>query len=249
MSLDHLQRSDKLFWHRYLPFYEPYFNYLGDAHCVLEYGVYRGASVRYLSERFGQASIIGCDILAPLPEWPRSERINYVTLDQGNPQALEQLFDDHPGPFDLVIEDGSHEPTHQRNCLVATLPHVRPGGVYIVEDLHTSHPDYRNMARGDRGVTNCYHLLLALEHVIATGKTFDERAARTLSRNSLFTKDQVDELFRTIAGVEFYRRSALPLSCYRCGSDEFTYDTLRCHCGTELMERVDSISAIVRTKG
>ena len=133
MSLDHLQRSDKLFWHRYLPFYEPYFNYLGDAHCVLEYGVYRGASVRYLSERFGQASIIGCDILAPLPEWPRSERINYVTLDQGNPQALEQLFDDHPGPFDLVIEDGSHEPTHQRNCLVATLPHVRPGGVYIVE--------------------------------------------------------------------------------------------------------------------
>jgi len=248
MSLDYLRSSDKLFWHRYLPFYEPYFNELGGAQYVLEYGVARGASVKYLSERFQRASIIGCDILAPLPEWPRSERISYETLDQGNPQTLEQLFHDHPGPFDLVIEDGSHEPTHQRNCLVATLPHVRPGGVYIVEDLHTSHPDYGSMAGRDRGVTNCYHLLLAFEHVIASGKTFGEPAAQMLSGNSLFTKDEVEELFRSIAGVEFYRRSALPLCCYRCGSNEFAYDKLRCRCGTELMERVDSISAIVRTK-
>ena len=72
--------------------------------------------------------------------------------------------------FDLVIEDGSHHPIHQRNCLVETLPHVREGGLYILEDIHTAHPAhalYRWMGRDH--VIGPLHLLLALEHLQAIG--------------------------------------------------------------------------------
>lgn len=244
---DHvIQLSDKAYWHRYLPFYEPFFSRLEDAEHVLEYGVAHGASIRYLSDRFPRAHIVGCDILAPLPEWPRSERISYVVLDQGDPGALDRLHRDHPGPFDLVIEDGSHEPAHQRNCLVATLPRVRDGGVYVLEDLHTSHPDY--VATPVGGV-NSYHLLLAFEHLIATAQDLGEPALADLARTSLFTEQEVATLWRAIATVDFYRRSSLPLRCYRCGSDQFAYDQLRCRCGTELVRGVDSISAVVTTRG
>jgi SAM-dependent methyltransferase len=239
--------SDKAFWHRYVPFYEPYFAKYEDAQWVLEYGVAHGASISYLSGRFAKAKVVGCDILSPLPDWPVSPRIEYVTLDQGDNATLVDLFERFPEPFDVVIEDGSHEPVHQRNCLVLTLPHVRPGGIYVLEDLHTSHPAYPYMSQTDRGVVNCYHLLLCFEHLLATAKPLTATATSLLARNSLFSFDEVRALFSRTQAVQFYRRAVLPLSCYRCGSSEYAYDQLRCSCGTELMEAVDSISAVITT--
>lgn len=140
------ETSDKFTWHRYTQFYEPFLARLGAAKRILEFGVFHGASVRYLHDRYPSAEIVGCDILPIQADWPVSDRIRYVTLDQGNNQELDQLFVEHPGPFDLIIEDGSHQPEHQRNCLVASVSHLRDGGVYILEDLHTSHPDHSHHA-------------------------------------------------------------------------------------------------------
>jgi hypothetical protein len=201
-----------------------------------------------LSERFPEAQIVGCDIIPPLPQWPRSPRVEYVRLDQGDNNTLLELFRKFPEPFDIVIEDGSHEPQHQRNCLVVTLPHVRGGGIYIIEDLHTSHPGYPSMAARDRGTTNCYHVLLAFEHLLANGAPLTEATASSLSLNSFFTSDEIRDLFPFVKAVEFYRRATLPLRCYRCGSSEYAYDQLRCSCGTDLMGPVDSICAVVSVR-
>ena len=51
---------------------------------------------------------------------------------------LKSLADQY-GPFDIVIDDGSHAPAHQVASLTALWPHVKVGGVYLVEDLHTSY--------------------------------------------------------------------------------------------------------------
>ena len=37
---------------------------------------------------------------------------------------------------DIVIDDGGHEPEQQMVSLEELLPHLRPGGVYICEDVH-----------------------------------------------------------------------------------------------------------------
>ena len=237
--------SDKIFWHRYLPFYELYFERLADAAWVMEYGVDRGASIAYLSRRFEHAQVVGCDIIEPRPEWPRSPRISYATVDQGSRSSLAGLLAGFPGPYDLVIEDGSHRPEHQANCLVATLCHVRGGGLYILEDLHTSHPEYRPRERSTRDRVNCYHLLLAFEHLRARRVELTDDVAQSLSRKSLFTETEVRDLYARIASVALYRRAALPLRCFRCGSDEFAYATLRCRCGTWLMRGVDSLAAVL----
>ncbi|GAA4408662.1 hypothetical protein GCM10023168_26380 [Fodinibacter luteus] len=244
----HLASSDKMTWHRYIDFYEPHLKRLTGAQRVLEFGVFHGASLRYLAERYPAAIIVGCDILPTQDDWPRSERIDYVRVDQGDSSQLHRLFEQRPGPYDLVIDDGSHLPQHQRNCLVAALPFVRDGGVYILEDLHTSHPAHPSMSRQDRRSTNSYQLLLAFEHIQSTGGSLSDGLVDALSRRSLFTPSDVRTLFDQIDSIELYRRATLPLSCYRCGSTTFDYPQLVCSCGVRLADEADSISAVISVR-
>jgi len=39
-------------------------------------------------------------------------------------------------PLDIIIEDGSHASHHQQIALGFLFPHLRSGGLYIIEDLH-----------------------------------------------------------------------------------------------------------------
>ena len=43
------------------------------------------------------------------------------------------------GPPDLVVDDGSHVSAHVIATFRALFPLVREGGLYVVEDLHTSY--------------------------------------------------------------------------------------------------------------
>ena len=45
----------------------------------------------------------------------------------------------YAGPFDIVIDDGGHFMDDIISSFKTLLPHVRAGGTYIVEDLHTSY--------------------------------------------------------------------------------------------------------------
>lgn len=238
--------SDKVTWHRYVDFYEPHLARLRKPRNVLEFGVWRGASIRYLRERYPNAAIVGCDILVAQPEWPRDARIEYVTVDQADVEGLRDLFLDHP-PFDLIIEDGSHQPEHQRNCLITGLRHIRPGGIYILEDLQTSHPSHP-MSGGAKRL-NCYHLLLAVEHVLSTGIAFSDSLVNRLSSgSSLFSSAEVRDVFARVSQVDLYRRATLPLRCYKCGSVDFDYGALRCTCGVELAATADSMSAVITVR-
>jgi hypothetical protein len=47
------------------------------------------------------------------------------------------------GPFDIVLDDGSHVNAHVIASFEALYPQVAPTGVYMVEDMHTSYwPKY-----------------------------------------------------------------------------------------------------------
>ncbi|WP_395059339.1 hypothetical protein [Polaromonas sp.] len=52
------------------------------------------------------------------------------------------------GPFDIVIDDGSHVFEHQIASFDTLFPRMSPTAVYIVEDTHTSYlPDFEGGIR------------------------------------------------------------------------------------------------------
>ena len=40
--------------------------------------------------------------------------------------------------FDIIVDDGGHTMLQQQNTLAALWDRLQPGGLFIVEDLHTS---------------------------------------------------------------------------------------------------------------
>lgn len=123
----------------YLPIYD---RILGAAQgrdaSFLEIGVYKGGSVRMWRDFFGPASrltFIDIDPACKALELPGTEiRIG----DQADADFLERLAADR-GPFDFVVDDGGHMMNQQTASFRALWPHLKDGGLYIVEDVHTSY--------------------------------------------------------------------------------------------------------------
>ena len=51
-------------------------------------------------------------------------------------RAFWDRFRSEVPALDVVIDDGGHETHQQIATLEALLPHLRPGGVFICEDVH-----------------------------------------------------------------------------------------------------------------
>ena len=133
--------------HDYLNFYEQVFaRRRQEPLTLLEIGVFNGASVRAWRDYFPNARIVGADIEPMARRW-RGDRIEIEYMDQSNLEDLTRVAVKH-GPFDIVIEDGSHLWEHQITTLKALYPFVRPGGLYVVEDLQTNYGDMRKDYRG-----------------------------------------------------------------------------------------------------
>ena len=144
--------SDKWGGHWYTPHYARYFEPYQDLPVrVLEIGVggYNipgagGASLRMWKHYFRRGQIFGLDLFdkSELAE----NRLQILQGDQGDPEYLDAMAREF-GPFDLVIDDGSHFSDHVITSFHALFPHVRPGGMYVVEDLQTSYwPGWRGAA-------------------------------------------------------------------------------------------------------
>lgn len=260
MNINLKSGSDKEYWHRYMPIYEEKLKNLGRCNKILEFGVLKGDSIRWLHSTFPNADIYGCDILDIQPEWPASNNIKYFYVDQGNPNSIKGVFEKISQRLDLIIEDGSHQPQHQKNCFAESLKHLSPGGMYILEDIHTSHPGhpyYRESFSGrlfklfkknKPGYIGPLHLLLCLEHFISNERELDENTLNEISKNSLFTREEIIFIFQKTATIEINKRATLPHKCYSCNSTDFNYHTLKCTCGADIYSGYDSMTAIITMK-
>jgi len=85
-------------------------------------------------------------------------KVRIIDGDQSNSEDLKRLaaaaFGPHwtpptalnaaawaDGGFDIIIDDGSHVPRHILFTFKHLFPHVRPGGVYVIEDNGFSYVD------------------------------------------------------------------------------------------------------------
>lgn len=91
-----------------------------------------GASLRMWGAYFPNAIVFGADIVVNLDP---KEPLNVFYLDQGNAAQLKKAGDIH-GPFDLIVDDGSHNVHHQILSAQTLVPFLRKGGLYIIEDVN-----------------------------------------------------------------------------------------------------------------
>lgn len=108
---------------------------------ILEIGVQSGGSLYMWRERFPSARVVGIDID---PDCGRADGATVIIGDGHDPAFLQSVWDAH-GPFDLVIDDGSHQVADQIRTFEAVIPLMAHGGLYACEDTHTSY--WREFAR------------------------------------------------------------------------------------------------------
>lgn len=126
-------------WEHYFPIYEKHFaKYRGKRLRLLELGVDHGGSLQMWKKYFGPgADIIGID-RNPQCVGYSEEQITVYEADQCDAGIVTL------GPFDIVIDDGSHDPRHQEQSF-ANLWHATTG-VYLIEDIHGGTPTLVNTA-------------------------------------------------------------------------------------------------------
>lgn len=95
-----------------------------------------GASLRMWKAYFPQARIAGLDLFDK--RRLEEERIRIFHGSQDDPSVIAAIASEL-GPLDIVIDDGSHHNVHVRATFELLFPHLREGGIYVVEDLQTSY--------------------------------------------------------------------------------------------------------------
>jgi len=139
--------------HGFLPFYESFMSRKKDQPVsFLEIGVFYGASIKMWAEYFSnkQSVIYGADWFIglngnkhtfPDPNAVLRElldpRIKFVELNQASLEDLQELKSSNV-QLDYILDDGSHLMKDQQQTFIMLFDRIKPGGYYIIEDLHTS---------------------------------------------------------------------------------------------------------------
>ena len=121
-------------WRHYFEIYDRHLaKFVGEPTALLEIGIYAGGSLDLWRAYLGPGcELYGVDID---PYCTRFEEATVSVGDQAD-RAFWQTFRAETPPLDIVIDDGGHTVEQQRVTLEELLPHLRPGGVYICEDVH-----------------------------------------------------------------------------------------------------------------
>lgn len=184
-----LYKTDKATFHEYTKFYQTHFDALRySTNTVLEIGVRDGASLFMWRDYFVNAKIYGVD--NQNVSHLKSDRIDIFQLDQENVNELRKL----PTQLDLIIDDGGHTMLQQQTTFkILLLENLRSGGVYVLEDLHTSLPAYQNTCYGSNAYNNTLSLLLDLKR-------------KTLSLNNEYhvTPQEFEKLLADIKHIDIF---------------------------------------------
>jgi cephalosporin hydroxylase len=176
-------------WLHYFDIYDRHFApYRGKEITVVEFGVSHGGSLQMWKKYFGRkARIVGVDINPACAAFTEP-RIEVVIGDQEDRKFLRALRK-KVGPIDVVIEDGGLTMPQQINTFEVLWPAMRDGGVFLLEDLHTSYWPHYDGGRGREGT------------FIEYAKNLIDQMNAWHSREDDF---EVDKYTRSITGMHVY---------------------------------------------
>ena len=123
-------------WEHYFEIYHRHFaQFVGKEINLLEIGVYSGGSLQMWRSYLGdKVHVYGVDIEAACKKYA-NDHVSIFIGDQAD-RAFWNTFRESVESIDILIDDGGHTPEQQQITLEEMLPHIRPGGVYVCEDVH-----------------------------------------------------------------------------------------------------------------
>jgi spermidine synthase len=128
-------------FHNYLDFYQEQLPDRDFSGRLLEIGVMDGLSMKMWREYYPKAEIVGIDIKPDMAsymhnsDWGVPESVKLITADGTKKADMQPL-----GKFDIIIDDGSHYWAEQQKSFeLLYYSQLKKGGIYILEDLWTSH--------------------------------------------------------------------------------------------------------------
>ena len=120
---------------------------------------------------FKNAEVVAC---VPNEINENKERIKICVLDQSKEEDINNFCSQQEN-FDVILDDGTHKMKDQQVSFAKLFKKLNPGGLYIIEDLHTSieakMPEKRVFGWGDPEKTTTLEML---ENFSKTGKIFSE---------------------------------------------------------------------------
>jgi demethylmacrocin O-methyltransferase len=135
--------TDKWGAHFYTPIYHELFRHRRDDPVrLLEIGIGAyasplsgGASLAMWADYFPAGYVVGIDVAEKRLDL--GARVKLVRGSQNDGAFLNKLVADH-GPFDIIIDDGSHIPKHVVACFNILFRTLTDGGIYVIEDIQTT---------------------------------------------------------------------------------------------------------------
>jgi hypothetical protein len=123
-------------WTHYFEIYHRHFQkFIGRDVAIVEVGVFSGGSLEMWKQYLGpRCSVYGIDI-EPACKVYEDDRTKIFIGDQAD-RRFWQTFREQVPQVDILVDDGGHLPEQQIVTLEEILPHLRPGGVYMCEDIH-----------------------------------------------------------------------------------------------------------------
>ena len=195
-------------WVHYLPVYERTLSPLrGRPVRLLEIGVSRGGSLqlwrRYLHP---ESTVVGIDIEPDCARFDDPKNRVHVRIGSQADLGFLRKIVDELGPFDVVVDDGSHMASHMIETFRYLFAHgLQDGGVYIVEDMHTNYwTPWRDSKLSfvdfAKSLVDVMHA-----HYLATTGELEFRLGLDARRESI----TVPELTTWIDAIEFYDSMAV----------------------------------------
>ena len=144
-------------WDHYFDVYHRHFKrFRGQEVHILEIGIYSGGSLEMWHHYFGpKCHVYGVDIEHECMTY-QGERTTIFIGDQADRSFWQRLRQDVPR-LDIVVDDGGHQPQQQVPTLEELLPHLEPGGVYVVEDVHGAGNPFAAYVYGCVQSLNAFH--------------------------------------------------------------------------------------------
>lgn len=95
-----------------------------------------GGSLRAWRDYFTESRIIGADV-QPDTQFNDESRIETYLCNSTSKEEVEQfMLKLNNIKFDIIIDDGSHNADSQYHTLNNFYPHLKDGGIYIIEDIY-----------------------------------------------------------------------------------------------------------------
>jgi hypothetical protein len=132
---DYLRHYERIF----SPFRESKIN-------VLEIGIAGGASLAMWTRYFRNARLIGIDVDASCFRF-ENDRVIVRIGSQADERFLREVC--HEFPPTIIIDDGSHLADHNKLTFGIAFPMLKPGGIYVIEDLYLHFGDGASRWRGN----------------------------------------------------------------------------------------------------